>query len=110
MNLKKDIYDKLIPYREKLYTACYLDYIRLTNIKDKEELAKLFKEHFKVDSGILNGCNRCLIRDCKKLGNLFFADEKEYKELELKSESIEKEEVKNNKEKKATNNVKRKRV
>lgn len=81
MNFTKEIYEKLTKYRNSLYNACYLDYVRLTSMKDKEELSAIYKEHFKKDSGIMGGCSRCILRDCKALGKLYFEDEKVYKQL-----------------------------
>lgn len=98
MNFTKEIYEKLTKYRNSLYNACYLDYVRLTSIKDKEELSAIYKEHFSKDSGIMGGCSRCILRDCKALGKLYFADEKVYKQLAEeanKKEKEEKEEIKN---------------
>lgn len=98
MNYTKEIYEKLTKYRNSLYNACYLDYVRLTSIKDKEELSAIYKEHFGKDSGIMGGCSRCILRDCKALGKLYFEDEKVYKQLaeEVNKEvKEEKEEIKN---------------
>lgn len=98
MNFTKELYDRLTKYRNSLYNACYLDYVRLTSIKDKEELSAIYNEHFKKDSGIMGGCSRCMLRDCKALGKLYFEDEKVYKQLaeqEVNKKEEEKEEIKN---------------
>lgn len=108
MNFTKEIYERLTKYRNSLYNACYLDYVRLTSMKDKEELSAIYKEHFSKDSGIMGGCSRCILRDCKALGKLYFEDEKVYKQLELKSQETDTEEVNNKEEKTATNNGEKK--
>lgn len=108
MNYTKELYDKLTKYRQHFYTAVQLDYVRLTNIEEKKALNDLYELAFNSKSGILSGCSRCLLRDTKRLGVAYFADEKEYKELELKSETVDSQPDKNNKKKKATNNVTRK--
>lgn len=98
MNFTKEIYERLTKYRNSLYNACYLDYVRLTSMKDKEELSAIYKEHFGKDSGIMGGCSRCILRDCKALGKLYFEDEKVYKQLAEeanKEVKEEKEEIKN---------------
>lgn len=98
MNFTKEIYERLTKYRNSLYNACYLDYVRLTSVKDKEELSAIYKEHFKKDSGILSGCSRCMLKDAKALGKLYFEDEKVYKQLaeqEANKKEEEKEEIKN---------------
>ena len=95
MNFTKEIYERLTKYRNSLYNACYLDYVRLTSIKDKEELSAIYKEHFNKDSGIMGGCSRCILRDCKALGKLYFEDEKVYKQLAEEANKEVKEEIKN---------------
>lgn len=99
MNYTEEIYERLTKYRNSLYNACNFDYVRLTSVEEKNELAEIYKEHFKKDSGIIGGCSRCILKDCKALGKLYFEDEKVYKELELKSKDAENEEVVNNEEK-----------
>lgn len=99
MNLTEEIYNRLTKYRKNLYSACYLDYVRLSSLQDKEELASIFKAIFCKDSGILSGCSRCILRDTKAMGELYFKDEKIKKEEEKKNknkqEKEEKEEIKN---------------
>lgn len=104
MNYTKELYDRLTKYRNSLYNACYLDYTRLNTLDDKKELDLIYKTHFNKDSGILTGCGRCLLRDMKTLGKLYFEDEKVYKELEPKTEITEVQAVNNDTIKKATSN------
>lgn len=106
MNYTKELYDKLTKYRQHFYTAVQLDYVRLTNIEEKKALNDLYELAFNSKSGIMSGCSRCLLRDTKRLGVAYFADEKEYKELELnKAQSVDNQSNKITKKKKATNNV-----
>ena len=101
LHYSKENYDRLTQYRKHLYNALNFSYVRLTTLKEKEELADIYKSHFNKDSDILNGCGRCLLRDCRTLGKLYFEDEKVYMELE--------QENKENKENKTKEiNVKRK--
>lgn len=97
MNLTEEIYNRLTKYRKNLYSACYLDYVRLSSLQDKEELASIFKAIFSKDSGILSGCSRCILRDTKAMGELYFKDEKIKKEEEKKNkeEKEKKEDIKN---------------
>ena len=78
LHYSKENYDRLTPYRKHLYNALNFSYVRLTTLKEKEELADIYKSHFNKDSDILNGCGRCLLRDCRTLGKLYFEDEKVY--------------------------------
>ena len=105
MNYTKELYDKLTKFKNQLYNAVYLDYIRLTDISEKKALNDLYELAFNSKSGIMNGCSRCLLRDTKRLGVAYFADEKEYKELELKAQSVDNQPNKITKKKKDTNNV-----
>lgn len=94
LHYSKENYDRLTPYRKHLYNALNFSYVRLTTLKEKEELADIYKSHFNKDSDILNGCGRCLLRDCRTLGKLYFEDEKVYMELEPSNEVIENKEIK----------------
>lgn len=105
MNYTKELYEKLTKFKNQLYNAVYLDYIRLTDISEKKALNDIYELAFNSKSGIMNGCSRCLLRDAKRLGVAYFADEKEYKELELKAQSVDNQPNKITKKKKATNNV-----
>jgi hypothetical protein len=109
MNYTKELYERLTPFRTQLYNACYFDFIRFTSVKEKEELAIIFKLHFKKDSDILKGCTRCLLRDCRLLGKDYFQDEKEYAQLEPKVEVIENQDNNNKITKKDTSNGKRRK-
>lgn len=86
--LKKEQFEALKEYRVQLYNTLYLDFIRLSSIKDKEILAKLYKEIFNKDSEIITGCNRCLLRDTKKLAQVYFDYEKKIEE-ETKNDNTE---------------------
>lgn len=94
LHYSKENYNRLTPYRKHLYNALNFSYVRLTTLKEKEELADIYKNHFNKDSDILNGCGRCLLRDCRTLGKLYFEDEKVYMELEPSNEVIENKEIK----------------
>lgn len=104
LHYSKENYNRLTPYRKHLYNALNFSYVRLTSLKEKEELADIYKSHFNKDSDILNGCGRCLLRDCRTLGKLYFEDEKVYMELEPKTETTEVQAVNNDTIKTATNN------
>lgn len=89
MNYTKELYDKLTPYRRNLYTAIQLDYVRLNTYEDKKILAEIYKSHFKKDSEILTGCSRCLLREVRQLGKLYFEDEKVYNENKEEKKEID---------------------
>lgn len=97
-----------------LYTATYCDFVRINNRKELEKLDRIYNEAFKTKSSIIGGCNRCLLRDLKKLGKEYFADKKAYEKIKQEHEELEKEtEVIENKTvtkitpKKATDTVKK---
>lgn len=80
--ITKEQFDVLETYRVQLYNALYLDFIRLSTLKDKEILSALYKDIFNKDSEIMNGCARCLLRDSKKLAKIYFDYKKEQEENE----------------------------
>lgn len=111
--MTRELYEKLIPYEEKLHTAFYSDFVRLTDPRMKEELAKLHNEAFGHNGNILGGCNRCVINALKNLGREYFKAKKVYeaeevhKEPEPTIEVVENQTVEQPKEKKATNKTKK---
>lgn len=110
--MTRELYEKLIPYEEKLHTAFYSDFVRLTDPRMKEELAKLHNEAFGHNGNILGGCNRCVINALKNLGREYFKFKKQiaeevHKEPEPAPEVIENQTVEQPKEKKATNKTKK---
>lgn len=82
--MTNEIFEKLTPYRENLYTSTYGDYVRLMSIKDKEILGQIYKEHFNKDSKMLNGCTRCLLSNLKELGKDYFQKEEELNKKDKK--------------------------
>ena len=111
--MTRELYEKLIPYEEKLHTAYYSDFVRLTDPRMKEELAKLHNEAFGHNGNILGGCNRCVINSLKNLGREYFKAKKVYEAEEVRKEPepipevIENQTVEQPKEKKATNKAKK---
>lgn len=110
--MTRELYEKLIPYEEKLHTAYYSDFVRLTDPRMKEELAKLHNEAFGHNGNILGGCNRCVINSLKNLGREYFKFKKQiaeevHKEPEPINEVPENQTVEQPKEKKATNKTKK---
>ena len=110
--MTRELYEKLIPYEEKLHTAYYNDFVRLTDPRMKEELAKLHNEAFGNGGNILGGCNRCVINALKNLAREYFKFKKQIteevrKEPEPIPEVIENQTVEQSKEKKATNKTKK---
>lgn len=108
--MTKELFEKLLPYEEKLHTAYYCDFVRLTDSRMKEELAKLYAEEFGDGGKILTGCNRCVINALKNLGKVYFNFKKTIevgKEPEPNNEVIENEEVIKPKPKRATNKTKK---
>lgn len=104
--MTRELYEKLIPYEEKLHTALYCDFVRLTDLRMKEQLAELHNEAFGNNGNILGGCNRCVLNACKNLAREYFKaktifEEEVRKELERKEEVVENQTVEKPKEKKA---------
>lgn len=114
--MTKELFEKLIPYETKLYTAYYSDFVRIPDSKMKEELAALHMEAFGNTGNIMGGCNRCVINALKNLGREYFALKKQLKEEELqvgkepepKEQVIENKVVTKPRAKKATTTVKKK--
>lgn len=85
--MTQEQFNKLTKYRDSLYTATNLDYVRVQTIEDKQTLHNLYKEIFNKDSGIMGGCTRCLLRDIKTLGKSYFEFEKQLKEQDEQPKS-----------------------
>lgn len=96
--MTQEQFNKLTKYRDNLYTATNLDYVRVQSAEDKKALHNLYKEIFDKDSGIIGGCTRCLIRDLKAIGKVYFEYEKQLKEQDEQPKS------KKGRPKKPTNN------
>lgn len=111
--MTRELFEKLIPFEEKLHTAYYSDFVRLTDPRMKEQLAALHNEAFGHNGNILGGCNRCIINALKNLGKEYFAfkkqlaEEKVREELELKQQNVDNQSVEKPKAKTATNKTKK---
>jgi len=105
--MTRELYEKLIPYEEKLHTAYYSDFVRLTDPRMKEELAKLHNEAFGHNGNILGGCNRCVINALKNLGREYFKFKAQMAEEVHKEPEPIPEVIEQPKEKKATNKTKK---
>lgn len=110
MNLTKEQYDRLTNYRDKLYTACYCKFVRMSSRADLIEMDAIYKEVFHTSSGAIGGCSRCLMTVCQKLGFLYFQDEKEYQSIEAKAIEQVVENVQPQKTTTKTNNNKTKKI
>lgn len=112
MNYSKEDYEKLKNIEDKLYTACYCQFVRLTNKEHILMADEIYKKVFHTSQGILGGCSHCVYEACKKLGKLYFEDKKAYEkaEKEQNAENQPKKEVKKastpKKSAKKTNNKK----
>lgn len=82
MNYSKEDYEKLKTIEDKLYTACYCQFVRLTNKADIINADEIYKRVFHTTQGILGGCSHCVYEACKKLGKLYFEDKKAYEKAE----------------------------
>lgn len=99
--MTQELFEKCKPFEEKLHTALYCDFVRLTDSHMKEQLAQLHTEEFGHGGNILGGCNRCVLNAIKSLAKSYFqfkskaeAEEKVQKELEPKSQMAETQTVK----------------
>lgn len=106
MNYSKEDYENLKKIRDKLYTACYCQFVRLSNRDDIVMADEIYKRIFHTTKGILGGCSHCVYEACKKLGKLFFEDEKAYEKAE-KEENTEEKPKKKETAKKTTKNKKK---
>lgn len=84
MNLKKENYDLLKDVEDKLYTAVYCKFVRITDREQLKTIDQVYKETFHTEKGIIGGCQHCLYEGCKKLGKLYFEDKKAYEAAENK--------------------------
>lgn len=112
MNYSKEDYEFLKTIEDKLYTACYCQFVRLSSRADMVKADEIYRRVFHTDNGIIGGCNHCVYEACKKLGKLYFEDKKAYENAE-KQQKTENEPVKEPKKastqrKAAKNNNKKK--
>lgn len=89
MNYTKEQFETLKKYHKHLMTARYGDYIRISDRKSLEELDKVFKEAFHKESGILNGCMRCILRDIKALAIKYVEDDEILSKAEAETKTEE---------------------
>lgn len=82
MNLTKENYDLLKSCEDKLYTAVYCQFVRITDRDQLKTLDEVYRNVFHTDKGIIGGCQHCLYEGCKKLGKLYFEDKKAYEAIE----------------------------
>lgn len=85
--MTQEIFEKLKPYEEKLYTAYYCQFVRLTEPNAKQELAKIYKEYTGEDGNIMNGCTRCVLNGIRLLAKPYFEMKKALAEMEAKKEA-----------------------
>ena len=90
MNYSKEDYEFLKTIEDKLYTAVYCQFVRLSNRGDMVKADEIYRRVFHTDKGIIGGCSHCVYEACKKLGKLYFEDKKAYEKAE-KEQNIEKE-------------------
>lgn len=112
--MTQELFEKCKPFEEKLHTALYCDFVRLTDSHMKEQLAQLHTEEFGHGGNILGGCNRCVLNAIKNLAKSYFqfkakaeAEEKVGKELELNTQVFDSQPIKKVQPKKATNKTKK---
>lgn len=87
MNLSKENYEKLKQYEDKLYTAAYCQFVRLSSRNDMLVIDEIYKNVFHTDKGIVGSCQHCVYLACKKLGLLYFQDKKEYEKKEKEAQN-----------------------
>ena len=78
----------LATMEDKLYTACYCKFVRLSNRSQLEQLDVIYKKAFNTTQGAIGACNHCLMEICKKVGKLYF-DQKKEMENEAKNKAVE---------------------
>ena len=110
--MTRELYEKLIPFEEKLHTALYCDFVRLTDPRMKEQLASLHNEAFGHNGNILGGCNRCVLNSLKNLAREYYKakaifEDEVRKELERKEEVVENQTVEKPKVNRAENKSKK---
>lgn len=84
--MTQEIFERLKPYEEKLYTAYYCQFVRLTEPNAKKELAKIYKEYTGEEGNIMNGCTRCVLNGIRLLAKPYFEMKKALAEMEAKKE------------------------
>lgn len=87
MNYSKEDYEFLKTIEDKLYTACYCQFVRLSSRADMVKADEIYRRVFHTDNGIIGGCNHCVYEACKKLGLLYFQDKKEYEKKEKEAQN-----------------------
>lgn len=91
MNFTKEDYESLKTVEDKLYTACYCQFVRLTNREQVVLLDGIYKKTFHTEKGLVGGCQHCLYEGCKKLGKLYFDDKKNYEKAAKEAKNSENE-------------------
>lgn len=74
--MKIEDYDFLKNYEQNLFTAYKLDYSRNLPSSVLKKMDEIYKSLFGKDSGLMNGCSKCALRDLKFIASAYF----EYKE------------------------------
>ena len=82
--MTKELFEKLSKYEEKLHTAFYCDFVRLTDPSMKRDLAQLHKELFGTEGNIMNGCNRCVLTALKNIAREYYRFQKQLEAEEAK--------------------------
>lgn len=89
MTLNEKQYEYLEQVEDHLKHAVNDNYFRIVNRNMLLEFHNIYKDIFKSDSKILNGCSRCILADIKQLATVYFKDKEEKNSIKSIEEPIE---------------------
>lgn len=79
-------FETLSRYDGVLYTATYCQFARVQTTADLEAINKVWREIYGTNSRLLNSCQRCVLRDLKTIGELYFKEKKAREAVEKELE------------------------
>lgn len=89
MTLNEKQYEYLEQVEDHLKHAVNENYFRIVNRNMLLEFHNIYKDIFKSDSKILNGCSRCILADIKRLATVYFKDKEEKNSIKSIEEPVE---------------------
>lgn len=102
--MKTEYFEYLKNYENNLFTALKLDYSRNLPTSVLQKMSEIFKAIFNKESGLLNGCSRCALRDLKSLASAYFEAKESMEKLNEELKKVE--QVENETEPKSVTNSK----
>lgn len=77
MTFTDEEYAFLTTVEDKMYTACYCQFVRIPKREQVEQIDVIYKRVFNSTTGLTGSCSHCALEIIKKLGKIYFAEKKE---------------------------------